>query len=39
MKTIDEIYREMLACFGEETGLLTVRVDWQGETFTGQLVV
>ena len=22
-----------------ETGLLTVRVDWQGETFTGQLVV
>ena len=21
MKTIDEIYREMLACFGEETGL------------------
>ena len=22
-----------------ETGLLTVRVDWQGETLTGQLVV
>ena len=39
MKTIEEIYQEMLACFAEETGMeLAGTGDWlEGQRFSGSV--